>query len=327
MSVDVAVEIIRRGQLVAFPTETVYGLGADASNPAAVRRLFEVKGRPSSHPVIVHLASPDALGSWARGVSPIAWRLARRFWPGPLTLILLRGHQVLAEVTGGQDTVGVRVPDHPVARELLTAFGAGIAAPSANRFGKVSATRAEHVQAELGADVDYVLDGGPCRVGLESTVVDASTEEIQILRPGAITPQQLSSAAGQVVRVCEPGGHRVAAPGQHLMHYAPRAKVVVVNNADAATAAARWASTGARTALLAPRPIVASKDVDVVLIPNELDVFARRLYEIFRQVDEGGYQVAVVVAPPARDLGVAILDRLHRAGGGWAPCDVTRAAS
>src|SRR5204862_8209983 len=167
-----AVAVLRAGGLVAFPTETVYGLGADASSPAALRRLYAVKGRPRSHPVIVHVADASALDRWAAEVAPAARTLASACWPGPLTLVVRRSPQVPDEVTGGLDTVGLRVPDQPVALALLRAFGGGVAAPSANRFGRVSPTTADDVRADLGADVDVVLDGGPCRIGVESTIVD-----------------------------------------------------------------------------------------------------------------------------------------------------------
>ncbi|MEJ5211921.1 MAG: L-threonylcarbamoyladenylate synthase, partial [Burkholderiales bacterium] len=171
---DRAVALLRAGGVVAIPTETVYGLAADARNPQAVRRVFAIKGRPADHPLIVHIAAAESLPQWARDIPDAAWRLAGRFWPGPLTLILRRAPGVPDEVTGGQDTVGLRVPDHPLTLELLRRFGGGLAAPSANRFGHVSPTRPEHVAQELGEAVDLILDGGPCSVGVESTILDLS---------------------------------------------------------------------------------------------------------------------------------------------------------
>ncbi|WP_233223476.1 L-threonylcarbamoyladenylate synthase [Amycolatopsis sp. CA-128772] len=180
--------MLRAGGLVAIPTETVYGLGADAEDPAAVARVFQVKGRPPTHPLIVHLGAAEQLGDWVADVPETALVLAGHFWPGPLTLVLRRGRRVPLEATGGLETVAVRVPAHPVALELLSAFGGGVAAPSANRFGSVSPITAEHVRAELGDAVDFVLDGGPCDVGVESTIVDATGDTPTILRPGGVTP-------------------------------------------------------------------------------------------------------------------------------------------
>src|SRR5216684_2891292 len=222
-ALDAAVQILRRGGLVAFPTETVYGLGADAANPDALRRLYAVKGRPASHPVIVHLAAgdPNALASWADPVTPTARTLATACWPGPLTLVLRRAPGVADEVTGGRDTVGLRVPDQPVAQQLLTRFGGGVAAPSANRFGRVSPTTAAHVHADLGADVDLILDGGPARVGLESTVVDCTDGDPLILRQGALSREDLEAILRRPV-VLRTDGSR-AAPGTLEAHYAPAA--------------------------------------------------------------------------------------------------------
>src|SRR6476646_7214771 len=198
VELESAVTSLRDGELVAFPTETVYGLGANAQNPAAVRRIFELKERPADHPVIVHLDNPKYLHRWARDVPENARKLATRFWPGPLTMVLLRSENVHDVVTGGQDTVAIRVPSHPMAQQLLTAFGGGIAAPSANRFGRVSPTRAEHVREEFGDAVRVVLDGGECQVGLESTIVSCLDGEVRLLRPGQITHAQLSHEVGEL---------------------------------------------------------------------------------------------------------------------------------
>ncbi len=194
-----AVTALRDGELVAFPTETVYGLGANAQNPAAVRRIFELKERPADHPVIVHLDNPKYLHRWAREVPDNAQKLAARFWPGPLTMVLPRSENVHDVVTGGQDTVAIRVPSHPMAQQLLTAFGGGIAAPSANRFGRVSPTRAEHVREEFGDAVRVVLDGGESQIGLESTIVSFDGEQVRLLRPGFVTYSQLKGVVGDVI--------------------------------------------------------------------------------------------------------------------------------
>ena len=227
-----AVEILRRGGLVAFPTETVYGLGADASNAEAVARLYAVKRRPADHPVIVHFAGAAAAFEWAREVPAAARVLAQRFWPGPLTLILARSDPAKDFVTGGQDNVGLRVPSHPVARRLLAAFGAGIAAPSANRFGGVSPTTAAHVRADLGADVELVLEGGEAEVGIESTIVDCSGAAPVLLRPGHLSKEALESALGMPVLEKQDGAPRHA--GGLERHYAPRtpAKLVAAHELD-----------------------------------------------------------------------------------------------
>src|SRR5690242_10948019 len=194
-----AVTALRDGELVAFPTETVYGLGANAQNPAAVRRIFELKERPADHPVIVHLDNPKYLHRWASTVPENAQKLAARFWPGPLTMVLPRSENVHDVVTGGQDTVAIRVPSHPMAQQLLTAFGGGIAAPSANRFGRVSPTRAEHVREEFGDAVRVVLDGGEAQIGLESTIVSFDGEQVRLLRPGFVTYSQMKEVVGDVI--------------------------------------------------------------------------------------------------------------------------------
>ena len=215
-----AAAILRRGGLVAFPTETVYGLGADASNPAAVARIYAVKGRPPNHPVIVHIGESGQWARWAREFPEHAAKLAARFWPGPLTLVLRRASGVGDYLTGGQETIGLRVPGHPIALELLREFRGGIAAPSANRFGRVSPTSAEHVRSDLGSDVDLILDGGACEIGIESTIVDVSRGRPVVLRPGRISEDDIASALGFPPARRDPGAPR--APGALPSHYAPR---------------------------------------------------------------------------------------------------------
>ena len=221
-----AIELLCAGELVAIPTETVYGLGADAANPAAVAKIFAAKGRPADHPLIVHLAGHDAVDRWAEQVPAVAWELMETFWPGPLTLILKKQAWVPDAVTGGQDTVGLRVPGHPVALELLRRFAAvagehaGIAAPSANRFGRISPTTAAHVQEELGDQVPLILDGGACKVGIESTIVDCSRGQPVVLRPGHIAPTHLEAVLGLVPLIeTATGAPRVS--GSLEAHYAP----------------------------------------------------------------------------------------------------------
>src|ERR1700685_3265482 len=219
VEIETAVQALRDGELVAFPTETVYGLGANAKNPEAVRKIFAAKGRPTTHPVIVHLDSRRFLHHWVREVPDAAARLAERFWPGPLTLVLPRAYNVHDILTGAQDTIAVRVPSHIRAQQLLTALGGGIAAPSANRYGRLSPTRAEHVRDELGDAVRVVLDGGDCKIGLESTIVACVEGGVRLLRPGAISLSQLRAVVGEVLT--EPSVHAPRVPGSQSAHYAP----------------------------------------------------------------------------------------------------------
>lgn len=244
--------MLRAGGLVALPTETVYGLGADVEDPIAVARIFQVKGRPASHPLIVHIAAADELDAWVEEVPAAARLLAEHFWPGPLTLVLRRGHRVPLEATDGLETVAVRVPDHPVALALLSAFGGGITAPSANRFGSVSPTTADHVRAELGDAVDFVLDGGSCQVGVESTIVDVTGETPSILRPGGVTREDLEAVLGHPVVV--PSTSDVRVPGQHPSHYAPRARVVLVEPEKVVAEAELAQQAGHQVGVLLPRP-------------------------------------------------------------------------
>ena len=294
--IDEAVALLRAGGLVAFPTETVYGLGADAASPAAVERIFAVKGRPRDHPVIVHLHDAEAMDAWAARVPPPARQLAAAHWPGPLTLLVERSARVPDEVTGGRPTVGLRVPAHPLARRLLAAFGGGLAAPSANRFGKVSPTTAAHVRADLGGAVDLVLDGGPCTVGVESTIVDCTTVPPTVLRHGGITVQEL------VVTVVDGTTGPSRAPGMLESHYAPAAAVELATSAAAAAdRAAALRRLGRAVEVLDPGP-------DAV-------AYARHLYEWLREADARRLDVLIVVPPPDDGIGVAVNERLRKAAG------------
>jgi L-threonylcarbamoyladenylate synthase len=310
-----AVAILARGGLVAFPTETVYGLGADAQNPAAVRRIFAVKGRPAQHPLIVHIASAAELPRWVAEVPPAAVELARRFWPGPLTVVLRRSPRIPLEVTGGLETVALRVPAHPVAQELLQRFGSAIAAPSANRFGSVSPTTAQHVRDDLGDAVDLVLDGGPCDVGVESTIVDLSGPEPVLLRPGGIPREALEHALGAPIR--QLSSPAVRAPGQHPLHYAPRARVILVEPERMATEALRLQAAGSRVGvLLAPGVALPGDFGGVALqVPHTLEEYAHELYSLLREFDRRNCDVIVAALPPEEELGAAIADRLRRAAG------------
>jgi L-threonylcarbamoyladenylate synthase len=330
--IERAAAVLASGGLVAFPTETVYGLGADAADAEAVGRVFSVKGRPTDHPLIVHIADAVAVDQWAVDIPTTARLLADAFWPGPLTLLLDRAPSVPDAVTGGRPTVGLRVPDHPMARALLNAFSAlrgnapaGVAAPSANRFGRVSPTTADHVRADLGDDVDLVLDGGPCDVGVESTIVDCTQGDPVVLRLGGVSLERLADVLGVEPgvsvtddAVTQAGGAR--APGMLEAHYAPRARVEVV---EAATVVHRARSivTGTGTGGTTPTVVVlapnAIEDLPVEVIELEpagpADDFARVLYDRLRQADRLGADVVLVVPPSAAGVGAAVRDRLRRA--------------
>jgi L-threonylcarbamoyladenylate synthase len=306
---DAAANLLAGG-LVAFPTETVYGLGADACDADAVARIYSVKGRPADHPLIVHVASMDGLGDWADDVPGYAISLARDFWPGPMTLVVKRSGLAGDFVTGGQDTVGVRVPDHPVALGLLEAFvragGKGVAAPSANRFGNVSPTTAQAVSDELGdylAGGDQILDGGPCDVGVESTIIDCTGDTPKILRPGAITAQMIAESTGlEVVGVVEESAIRVS--GSLEAHYAPAATVVLDQ------------SPVAGQGFIAMAGVVAGDGVIRLASPNSHEEFARVIYSALRAADQLKLQTVVVAQPVGDGIAVAIRDRLKRAAFG-----------
>ena len=299
--IDQAVRILRAGGLVAFPTETVYGLGADARNEKAVRRIFAVKGRPAGHPLIVHLSDRARLDEWGE-MTPTALKLAKAFWPGPMTIIVKR-RDVPDVVTGGLETVGLRVPSHPMALDLLRAFDGGIAAPSANRFGKVSPTTAAHVLADLGGDVDLILDGGPCAVGVESTIVDCSGETA-ILRPGGVTREAIERLIGPIGL-----GGSTQAPGTLATHYAPRARVVL---ATEETAAAQARGFTGRVVVMSRRD---PGGVEWRALPGTPEGAARDLYAMLRQADADGFDAVVVALPPEEGLGLAVADRLRKAAG------------
>ena len=306
-----AVEILRAGGLVAFPTETVYGLGADAENRNALRALYAVKGRPVEHPVIVHLAHARQLDDWAVDVSTTARQLAEAYWPGPLTLVVRRAGRAPDEVTGGLDTVGLRVPAHPLARELLEAFGGGLAAPSANRFGRVSPTTADAVRAELGDAVPLVLDGGPCTVGVESTIVDCTTDPPRVLRVGGITVEMLEGLLG----AAPPVGGATRAPGTLASHYAPNARVEVVEGAELAARAAELRGAGARVGVLATpgSDLELPRGTVTLATPEDPDEYARVLYATLREADVLGLDVVLAVPPASEGIGRAVADRLRRA--------------
>jgi L-threonylcarbamoyladenylate synthase len=311
-SIARAAATLRAGGLIAFPTETVYGIGADASRADAVRRIFTAKGRPVDHPVIVHLYDVRALAQWTRSVPSAAQRLAATFWPGPLTLILPRGAQVTDAVTGGQDSVGVRVPSHPVARALLAEFGGGIAAPSANRFGRISPTSARHVAEDLGDAVSIILDGGSCAVGIESTIVGFAGDEAMLLRPGAVGVADLERVLGRALRSPTPDAPR--APGTLAAHYAPKTPATLVPagalHAELEQLAERDEVIAVLARTVARPPEFSDTWIDA---PRDASAYAHDLYANLRALDSMKADAILVEAVPAGDEWLAIRDRLERA--------------
>jgi L-threonylcarbamoyladenylate synthase len=319
-----AAELLRNGGVVSFPTETVYGLGAAADNAEAVARVFALKGRPPTHPLIVHIAAAEELERWAQSIPAAAWKLAERFWPGPLTLILRRQARVLACVTGGQETVGLRLPSHPTALALLTAAGCGLAAPSANRFGRISPTTAEHVAAEFGDALDGVVDGGRCLVGIESTIVDLSADSPRLLRPGAIGVEALRQTLDLPIS-CE-GGSVPRVPGSLPSHYAPTTPLRLVSadrlqpqlahsvralgRGSQVTVMIRGTERERLDDSLRDRP-----GVRVIEMPSEPEAYARQLYAQLRQADRPDCVLIIVEDVPEGADWHAIRDRLKRASG------------
>ncbi len=326
-----AVSLLQAGELVAFPTETVYGLGADAANPIAVGKIFAAKGRPADHPLIVHLTAADALDQWAAEVPDLARQLAATFWPGPLTLILKRAPAVPLAVTGGQETVGLRVPAHPLALALLRAYAqvgggaggmCGIAAPSANRFGRISPTEAAHVRAELGDRVPLILDGGRCPVGIESTILDLSQSASptpRLLRPGHITREQIAAVTGSLpAEVTDTtDGDRPRVSGSLAAHYAPHTVLHLISGQQLQQAVAAAQNSGRRCAVLchthlpdAPAPAAGQR------LPNHPAAYAEELYSALRRLDALAADLIIVETPPATPPWAAVADRLRRAACG-----------
>jgi L-threonylcarbamoyladenylate synthase len=307
------------GGLVAFPTETVYGLGADALSARAVERIFAAKGRPADNPLIVHLPDAGWVDRVARGLPPLAARLADACWPGPLTLVLDARPGVPGATTAGLSTVAVRVPDHPLARALIRLAGTPVAAPSANLSGRPSPTTAAHVEADLGDRIDWVVDGGPCAVGIESTVVDARGPAPVVLREGAVTREDLEAVAGVPVAAARPpgGGGPARSPGTRHAHYRPDARVVVADPGEGLATAARLAGRG-RVGLVGPDDVGVGPGVEVLATPLGADELAAVLYAALRRADRLGLATVVVEAVPAEGLGRAVMDRLRRAAGGRA---------
>ena len=303
-----AAKALKDGHLVAFPTETVYGLGADPTNESAVSRIYSVKGRPADHPVIVHIPSIESLEIWAKEIPTYALKLANEFWPGPMTLILKRSNFVQDYVTGGQENVGVRIPSNPTALKLLEEFksigGTGIAAPSANRFGAVSPTTAKAVDAELGfflSPDDLILNGGQSLIGVESTIIDCTNTIPSILRPGAITSEMIEKMVG---RISDSKVNVIKAPGLFKSHYSPKAKVKLGKHA--------LPGDGFLALEFVPTPLGAHR----LAAPINVDEYAKKLYVVLRLADELGIKTIVAMPPEGAGLAEAIRDRLNKASNG-----------
>jgi len=311
-----AAEALRRGGLVAFPTETVYGLGADAFNADAVRQIFVAKGRPLDNPIIVHIASVADLKALASNVPEVAGKLIERFWPGPLTLILKKAPGVPDDVTGGLDTVAVRMPQNKIALALIKALGHPIAAPSANLSGRPSGTTARHVLQDFAGKIDMILDGGPVAVGVESTVLDLSRKPPAILRPGAITQEDLEPLVGRVVMGRGAEGKK-RSPGTRYRHYSPRARVTLVELGDEkaiAELAKQYAAAGKKVAVVARHFTSSGQARPIVrIMPQELEEYARQIFAVLRELDELAVDEIIVEKTEEKGIGVAIMDRLKRA--------------
>ena len=316
VTIQKAADLLLAGKLVAFPTETVYGLGADGSNPKAVEKIFAAKGRPADYPVIVHLASEEQLSTWASNIPPVAWKLAKQFWPGPMTLVLQKSPQVSSIISGGQNTIALRVPSHPVARELLRVFGGGIAAPSANRFGRISPTQAEHVQQELGSSVDLILDGGACTLGIESTIIDLSNAQPRILRPGTILATQINAIATLYAPPSLlPSTPRT--PGTLTNHYAPKTRLQIVApsklNGVIESALTDRNPIAILTAEVPSYANKANKNVHWFPMPTDPINYAHDLYAKLREADNNEFSLILVTAVPSTAEWLPIADRLSKA--------------
>jgi len=321
-AIERAADLLRQGRLVAFPTETVYGLGADAGNPDAVEAIFKAKGRPADHPLIVHIADIDSLYDWASIVPDAALKLAHRFWPGPLAMILNKKPEVPPAVTGGQQTVGLRMPDHPVALALLKAFGGGVAAPSANRFCRISPTQAEHVCEELGDAVDMILDGGACQVGVESTIIDLSGSKPRLLRPGHITRQEIEAVLQTELIMPSASNaapapemqEEIRAPGMMAVHYAPTTPAMRCPAELLPDKIRQLLADGKKIGLLSYQLDMAETgQLRVLRLPKQAANYAQSLYAALRELDNLRLDVILIEQPPQTEPWRAINDRLNKA--------------
>lgn len=308
-TIQEGVAVLRNGALLVIPTETVYGLAADAGNDAAVQKIFRLKGRPADHPLIVHIADATKITDWAIDVPDIAYRLAEQFWPGPLTLILKKHPRVSTAVTGGQDTIGLRCPDNPLTLALLRAFGGGVAAPSANRFGRISPTSAEHVRAEFGQNTPPVLDGGPCTLGIESTIVDLSRMPPRVLRPGTIRLERLKALMPDLLATADATSPRVS--GALEAHYAPVTPIQLCSRTQLQTAAPD------NVVVLALETLPAG--VRGIALPADADAYAHGLYAALRQLDDMNAQAIWLESLPVNEDWAGVADRIRRAVTGSNP--------
>ena len=311
-AIEYAATLLQQGRLVAFPTETVYGLGADASNPDAVRRIFAAKGRPADHPLIVHIADTAGLNDWAQNVPDTAQELAACFWPGPLAIILKKKPQVPQAVTGGQHTIALRMPNHPVALKLLQAFGGGIAAPSANRFCRISPTLASHVAEELGDVVDLILDGGSCQVGVESTIVDLSGDQPLLLRPGQISQFEIEKVLRTKLFSSQQTSNR--ASGMMAVHYAPVTVALLCPTDRLQEMIEQLTAQGKKLGILAYlQHIPVNRQTHVIEMPKQADEYAQTLYASLRELDRLKLDIILVEQPPDTERWLAINNRLSKA--------------
>lgn len=316
--IDAASEALSAGLLVAFPTETVYGLGANANDPQAIRRLYEAKGRPSDHPVIVHLADVEQIYDWASSVPQAAKTLADALWPGPLTMILPKSDHVRDDITGGQKSVGLRIPNHPVARALLRKFGRGVIAPSANKFGRLSPTSAEDVAAEFKTEVAIVLDGGPCEVGIESTIVDFTIDPPRILRPGMVLAEQIEAIIGKLHRpdsLSSSAQVKTRVPGDLPSHYAPATPLQLFDSADLLARLSAVHDKGLKVCVLSFENSQ-SCDIPWIVASRQPDLYAHELYRNLRKLDRNGASLILVENVPRTDEWSGVADRLRRASAG-----------
>ncbi len=295
-----AITLLRQGEVVIFPTETVYGIGADATNPEAVAKVFQLKGRPLHHPLIVHIADIAQLNDWAKDIPAYAHALAKQYWPGPMTLILKAADHVSRLITGGQDTIGIRMPAHPIAHELLKSFGKGVVAPSANRFGRVSSTTAEHAKAEFGAAVKLIIDGGPCELGIESTIIDCTQTHPRVLRPGPILlAQSIVQDKKDIPRVS----------GSLAKHYAPKTPVWILP----LPMILQKIKLTKKIAVMSFGRIEINSNIDWRQMPNDPVSYAKKLYATLRELDQSGAEEILIEEIPQQKIWDAIRDRLARA--------------
>ncbi len=321
-AIQTAVAHLLKGRLVALPTETVYGLGADALNPEAVQRIFAAKGRPADHPLIVHISDKSMLGDWATDIPETGWKLVAKFWPGPLTIVLKKHPNVPPEVTGGQNTVALRVPNHPVALKLLRAFGGGIAAPSANRFCRISPTQASHVEEELGDKVDMILDGGPCLVGLESTIIDLSGKQPTLLRPGQISKLEIEAVLQQPL-VLLVDKAKIHAPGMMEVHYSPAARTLLCSfeEIESILHSEAYQENFKVGVLTFNKDLKSSANVWIIAMLDDAKAYAHDLYGCLRKLDNAGVDMILVEYPKDTEEWSAVYDRLKKAAKPYS-CDL-----